>query len=224
MIIPSRHRAMAARAAMRSAISMKARVSTDVMVLVDGDESPLYRGWPETQAGKAKIIHFAEHRGLVGTLNFFTRSADLEPYSHVGFMGDDHRVLTGAYDAELTDSAGQWGVAYGNDLNMGERLPTSVVISSEIVTELGYFAPPQLEHLFCDNYWLELGQGLGSLCYRSDVHIEHLHPTVAKSKWDEQYRRVNASAQFERDGKAWEASRATELGPAIEKIKKARKQ
>lgn len=223
MLIPTRHRPQRAREAMRSAIQMKARPTTDVMVLVDGDESPLYREWPEVQSGDARMLNFGIHRGLVGTLNFFTKASALEGYSHVGFMGDDHRVRTGGYDAELVDSASSWGIAYGNDLNMGERLPTSVVISTDIVNELGYFAPPTLEHLFCDNYWRELGEGLGTLVYRSDVHIEHLHPTIAKSKWDEQYRRVNASDQFERDGKAWEAYRATELGAAIDKIKKARK-
>lgn len=222
MLIPTRHRPQAARAAMRSALYRSGRLSTDVMVLVDGDEDPAYRGWNETRSGDAKIIHFGVHRGLVGTLNFYVKASELEGYSHVGFMGDDHRVLTDGWDAELCDSAGEWGVAYGNDLNQGSRLPTSVVMSANIVKALGYFAPPTLEHLYCDNFWLEIGQGVDALTYRGDVRIEHLHPTVAKSKWDEQYRRVNALAQFTRDGEAWAAYRETELGAAIDRIKEAR--
>lgn len=223
MLIPTRHRPQQAREAMRSAISTASRFSTDVMLLVDGDESPGYRGWSEVASGEAKMLNFGVHRGLVGTLNFFVRSSRLEGYSHVGFMGDDHRVRTGGWDAALMASAGQWGVAYANDLNMGEALPTSVVMGADIVKALGYFAPPELEHLYCDNFWLELGRGMGELYYRADVQIEHLHPTVAKAKWDEQYRRVNASEQFERDGAAWAAYRERELPRALDRIKEARK-
>src|SRR5579859_5879697 len=67
---------------------------------------------------------------------------------YLGFMGDDHLPQTHFWDEELIAVLnGRPGVAYGNDLIQGEKLPTACVISADIVRVLGYMCPPGLEHL-----------------------------------------------------------------------------
>jgi hypothetical protein len=159
---------------------------------------------------------------MVATLNHVAaRVARSRFVTHIGFMGDDHRIRTPGWDAELMKSAGPVGVAYADDLNDAVDLPTSVVLGANIVRRLGYMAPPALGHLYVDNFWRELGLSLGRLDYRPDVVIEHMHPTTGKAEWDAQYERVNSDAQFDRDEAAWVAYREHALAVAVHRIKRA---
>jgi hypothetical protein len=225
MIIPSRGRPQAALDAARSALETRGRTDTEVMIAIDGD-SERYgaayldnAGAPTWELQNATLRFQEEHRGMVATLNAeAVRVAKV--FTHIGFMGDDHRILTPGWDTELAGSAGPVGIAYGDDLNMGAKLPTAVVMSSTIIRTLGYMAPPALDHLYVDDFWRELGARLGRLAYRDDIVIEHLHPTVGKSAWDEQYRRVNSYEQFARDEQAWATFRDRELPMVVHKIKR----
>lgn len=126
--------------------------------------------------------------------------------THVSFMGDDHLPRTLHWDTKLISALGTWpGVAYGNDLVQGEKLPTACVISSDIVAALGYMCPPPLEHLYLDDFWKMLGQSVGNLAYCPDVLIEHLHPTAGTAGWDDSYLRNNAPDQYIRDRSAYRA-------------------
>lgn len=120
--------------------------------------------------------------------------AEGPPVAAIGFMGDDHWPVTVGWDslmmAEL-DSLGI-GLVYGNDLHMGERLPTAVVMSANIPRALGYLAPPTFRHLFVDDYWLRLGRDAAAIRYLPDVVLEHRHPFAGKAKLDTGYERVNA--------------------------------
>jgi hypothetical protein len=108
-------------------------------------------------------------------------------YGFAGFMGDDHLPVTPGWDAMLCEAVGaRPGVAYGNDLFQGAALPTAVVMSSVLVTILGYMSPPPLIHLWIDDFWRTLGQAT-HLEYRDRVIIEHLHPAAAKAPMDASY-------------------------------------
>lgn len=118
----------------------------------------------------------------------------------IGFMGDDHLPRTANWDEELVASlGGKPGVAYGNDLVQGERIPTACIMTSDLVRSLGYMVPPGLEHLYFDDFWKMLGQAAGNLKYCPDVVIEHLHPTVGTAQWDDSYRQNNDPSQFAKD-------------------------
>jgi hypothetical protein len=121
----------------------------------------------------------------------------------VGFMGDDHLPRTEGWDTRLGAAAGEWGVAYGNDLLQGERLATAAFLGSGIVRTLGKFVPHGFEHLYLDNFWMGLGAGIGSLTYVGDVVIEHLHYINGKATEDDLYREVNAPGMYARDGQRW---------------------
>lgn len=142
---------------------------------------------------------------LGGTLNeLTTRAIASGRFDQIGFMGDDHRPRTPAWDQLLGDAL-KWsgpGVAYGNDLIQGANLPTAVLISEEVLSTLGYFCPPGMTHLFLDNAWKAIGEA-SNLTYRPDVIIEHVHPIAGKAEWDAGYVEANSGATWEADEKAY---------------------
>jgi hypothetical protein len=124
---------------------------------------------------------------------------------YIGFMGDDHLPRTQDWDLELiTALGGRPGVAYGNDLAQGEKLPTAVVISSDIICALGFMCPPGQDHLYLDDFWKLLGETAGNLAYCPDTVIEHLHPHVGKARWDDSYAQNNSADQYKHDQDAYQ--------------------
>lgn len=228
MIIPSMGRPEGARKAALSAIDNAVLPGTSVLIVVDGPHDYEQHRKYISIAFRAGIGVTAddEHRGMVGTLN---RQATLHVGSellvdhlshherlecdcetvetHVGFMGDDHRVRTRGWDRLLVEAAGPIGIAYGDDLLQGAALPTAVVMGADIVRALGQMVPPTLRHLFVDDYWKALGLGMGRLTYVPEVVIEHLHPSAGKAEMDESYAVTNHPDRYESDGAAWRAYR-----------------
>lgn len=123
----------------------------------------------------------------------------------IGFMGDDHRPRTREFDRLYADElrALGTGIVYGNDLLQGERIPTQVAMTADIVRALGHMAPPPLTHLFVDNYWRDLGEVAGCLRYLPGVTVEHMHPFAGKAQWDEGHRRVNDHSMYRADSQAY---------------------
>jgi hypothetical protein len=118
-------------------------------------------------------------------------------YQTLTFLGDDHIVRTYGWDSTLMKPLyKRLGISYANDLNQGEKIPTSVMINAEIVSKLGYFANPIFEHLYVDNAWKKLGEGLDHINYFSDVIIEHMHYTLGKSELDQQYEKNNSHDKY----------------------------
>jgi hypothetical protein len=141
-----------------------------------------------------------------------------DPPFAIAFMGDDHRPRTPDWDQRYLTILRKMGtgLVYGNDLLQGRNLPTQVAMTSDIVTALGYMAPPTLRHLYVDNFWRSLGREVGRLVYLEDVIVEHVHPGAkkddgtAKAEWDAGYERVNDPEMWDADKKA---SRRYMAGP-----------
>jgi hypothetical protein len=141
----------------------------------------------------------------------------------IGFMGDDHLPRTGCWDGAIVDALDSLGsgIAYGNDLLQGERLPTAAFMTSDIIRTLGYMSPPTLEHLYIDDAWAALGRAMGRLRYLPDVIIEHLHPDVGKAERDQTYDEANAPDRNDRDKAAFEIWRRDELPRDLERLRTA---
>lgn len=123
----------------------------------------------------------------------------------IAFMGDDHRPRTKGWDrAYLGALKVRPGIVYGNDLLQGQNLPTQCAISTSVVRALGHMAPPTLQHLYFDNYWLTLGRAAGCLTYLPDVVVEHVHPFAGKAPMDAGYERVNRPELYAADRAAFE--------------------
>lgn len=163
---------------------------TSIFVVVVDDDDPAFDDYlaiPEIYT-----LHGPRVR-LGPTLNRAAQHFAIRSYA-VGFMGDDHRTITRGWDtAWLTELRRLGtGLVYGNDLIQGPNLPTAVGMTSDIVRALGYMVPPNLIHMYLDNFWKDLGNAVGRLTYLPDVVIEHKHPIAGKAEWDEQYKEANA--------------------------------
>lgn len=133
-----------------------------------------------------------ERLRLVPKLNKMCEAL-VDKYDYVYFLGDDHRFLTPGWESAWiadAEAAGGNAIYYGNDLLQKEALPTAVFMSTWIIKELGYMAPPCLQHMYADNFWKDLGKALSILRYYKDLIIEHKHHSARKSKVDSQYKEV----------------------------------
>jgi len=204
VIIPARGRPDKAKDAF-DALKEQSKIS-DFMIGLDDDDAHNY---PKIDG----VIREVNPRlKMNGTLNLLaTKYA--EGYQTITFMGDDHLVRTEGWDEKLYEPIKNrgFGIAYANDLFQGENLPTMVMMSTNIIKELGFMAPPKLIHLFMDNFWKVFGQVLGCLDYKADVIVEHMHFMAGKSASDAQYLEVNSSDVSNHDALAFKEYAETQL-------------
>lgn len=149
------------------------------------------------------MIH-NETGGMAYPLNYIARQF-IGEFDNFAFMGDDHRPRTANWDEKFVEELYSGSdIVYGNDLFQGSALPTAVAMSGEIVKALRGMVPDSQRHLYLDNFWLKLGQDLGSIKYLPDVIIEHCHAFNGKAPMDENYARVNAPEVYSADKVAFD--------------------
>lgn len=208
VVVPSRGRPDAARLTLEAILDTVVRVSTKVVLAVDADD-PEINGYVELvrrpihfqyrEAPRLVVLLPEETGDLVRATNTVSmRIAREDPRCVIGNLGDDHRPRTAGWDRAVLEALATPGIAYGNDLLQGDRLPTAPFISAELVLALGWYALPTCRHMYIDDVWRSLGEGLGVLRYLPDVVIEHMHPGAAKGELDEGYRRADASTEDDR--------------------------
>ena len=167
----------------------------DLLVCLDDDDPTLdeYQRHPDVRYRVGPRIRMCPTVNAAATEN-------ADQYRYIGFIGDDHLIRTPGWDRLLIESIGDWGIAYGDDKLQGAGLATHCMLSSNIVSAVGYMAIPGLTHLYMDNFWMDLGHAIpGFLTYRPDVIVEHMHPTAGKSEGDDGYAEVNPPAMFSAD-------------------------
>lgn len=194
------------------------------LYVIDPDDP--YHAEYRTRFGELGLTHASlmtlpERMRLGPTLNFL--APDLAgSEEHIGFMGDDHLPKTINWDVFLEAELHRmkWGVVYGNDLIQGVNLPTAMVMTSNIISTLGYMVPPGLTHLFLDNFWLEMGRNT-NLRYRGDIIIQHMHPAGQTAEWDARYEEVNSPAQWGADTPVWDRYKTGQIFDDVRKLRAA---
>ena len=83
-------------------------------------------------------------------------------------------------------------------------------MSGNIVQALKGMVPPDMIHLYLDDFWKRLGTDLGALKYIPEVVLEHMHPIAGKAEWDEGYKAVNATEVYDFDRRALQDYLASE--------------
>lgn len=196
IIIPSRNRVANAERAIQ-AIKDTA-VMSDIMIGLDDDNDSIY---PRIDGVTYEVNPRLKMNGTLNLLS--TKYADR--YETIYFMGDDHLPKTYGWDAILYGAIEKkgYGVAYGNDLFQGQNLPTAVMMSTNIIKELGFMSPPELIHMFMDNFWKAVGERLEAITYFDDVIVEHMHAYAGKSELDEMYLSVNNPEVGSHDGQKY---------------------
>lgn len=169
--------------------------------------------WKDTTSGKSDFLLVLEEkdepypeikgiaslRGDYGSLSKAWNEGfkAFPDYKFYTLINDDHIFRTPEWEERFMETLKDGGVAYGNDLLQKERLATAATFSGDILKKLGYVALPELEHLYIDNFWMEIGRGIGKLFYLPDVIIEHMHPAAGKAVMDAEYQRSNSNYSHE---------------------------
>ena len=168
------------------------RENTDaasIVYITDADDQDTYR---DVDWGDAihSVTDFGERVGTTRKVNYIA-DAEMGNYDALMFMGDDHLFSTPHWDTILLgklEAAGGTGMLYGDDKRRFD-IPETILISSDIVKELGHFAEPSLVHYYIDNCWAELGGRSGLLHYYPEVVFEHLHYSMSENvEHDQTYR------------------------------------
>jgi hypothetical protein len=200
VICPSRGRPDAASELQKTFLATRQDERSQLVFAIDSDDVALE---DYAQHARGLTIHVGPAAGSMNAaLNGAAHAllhADHD-VTVVGFVGDDHRFRTAGWDVAIGSLlADHPGVAYGDDKNWGERLPTMWFLSRQVA---GFFGMglKTLRHLYIDNYWLELAGAADCLTYLPDVVIEHMHPAYGKGEWDESYRRNNSPEMYGADG------------------------
>lgn len=202
VIVPSRGRPHNI-AALHDAWAATTTGVSGLLVAVD-DDDPALTGYEQVCGERGIELTVRPRLRMVPTLNKV--AVERAPHHFaVGFLGDDHRPRSLGFDAHYLAALRTLGTGfvYGNDLLAGERLPTQVAMTSDIVQTLGYMAPPTLIHTWADNAWHDLGHAIDRIRYLPDVVVEHMHPLAGKASQDDGYVEVNAPDAFERDRQAF---------------------
>ncbi|CAB4215034.1 hypothetical protein UFOVP1616_40 [uncultured Caudovirales phage] len=215
LIIATRDRPHNAIRAFEQAMQMS--TESDFLIIINEDQQDLY---PEIEGVMREVV--PSELGCIGKTNHVLASYWDKYETMVGF-DDDCMVTTQGWDAVLAAPIKQrgFGLAYGDDLLQGENLPTKVMISTNITRVLGFWAPKSIFHLYADNFWKSLGQGLGALFYNPEVKTEHWHYLNGKAPQDDLYKSIYTAEAIKRDRDAYQAYMGDEFDKDIERLKQA---
>jgi hypothetical protein len=184
-----------------------------LMVFCVDDDDPAHYEVPGNV-----LMRRGPRKQLVAWTNEICRELGHE-FRFVGSIGDDHLPRTEGWDSIIIDVLKEMGTGfcYPNDLFQGEVLPTACFMTQDIIEVLGFMAPPQLRHMYCDNYWLQLGRQLGRIRYLPDVIVEHVHFAAGKAPMDQNY--LESQALMDPDREAFESYMASHFAEDLAKVK-----
>ena len=156
-------------------------------------------------------------RGIVNPLN----SCEIWPgYATLSIIGDDMEFRDKDWEAKILAAREKSLIVFGDENPTCTGKGNHVFFDARIPAALGYIAPPNLQHLFTDDFYQELGRRLGSLAY-VDAGLYHNHPALGRRPWDALTRELNQPEMYERDRKAFRRWCAMEMPAALAKIKEA---
>lgn len=216
ILVPTRGRPMNATQLLSAHEELSA--ASDLLFVIDAND-PEHDQY-HFEVGQERCMTIDNNsRGMAYPINKAANAiAKQDKYDFFAFLGDDHRPRTAEWDLQLMAAMQRRpSMAYGNDLLQGKRLPTMITMTSDIVKALGGMVPPNMKHLYLDNFWKKLGEDLGSLTYLEDVIIEHMHPVAGKAEWDEGYKEVNAQEVYSFDALAYQNYIQSEAYEALKK-------
>jgi hypothetical protein len=168
---------------------------SDIIVCIDNDDNT----YEDIKHNYPFQYRYINGNGFMSIVNQIAVEM-CDKYKYIGFIEDDCVFLTKDWDSIFISKLkeiGDNGIVWGNDLLNKDRLVGIPVMSSSIISRLGYMSPPELKCLFVDNFWLEIGRALNSLYYFDDVVIEHRHYSTNKRSKDDISVSVDGSFNYD---------------------------
>lgn len=139
-------------------------------------------------------------------------------YDFFSVINDDFIYQTKNWDLILGYATRGFGIAYGNDGIQGERIPTTSVISANLVHSVGWLQMPDLIGLYGDNVWKDIGQALGCLYYVPEVEITHMHPLQYREEKDDTFKNTNSQERYRADYATYLKWKKNDFPALIDKI------
>jgi hypothetical protein len=194
----------------------KVSIESDFLIIINEDQVKLY---PDIEGVMREVV--SNEYGSLAKGNHIVHKY-WDSYFTITGIDDDCMVTTQDWDVLLAGPIKKrgYGIAYGNDTIQGQNLPTKVMISTNIVKSLGYFAPPILKHLYADNFWKTLGTKIDALDYFPEIMMEHWHYLNSKAPRDEQYDAIYATGEMESAQLAFDTYMRDSFASDVEKINK----
>lgn len=186
-ILPSRGRAQNA-ARFFSAFAATGG-STPGVLCVDSDDQQL-EAYRELALPKGWALEVAPRLGVGPTINRAFNEHPAEPW--YGTMSDDAMPVTGGWDKELADAAGEEYISYCADGINDERQASHFAIGGALARRLGWIILPGLVRIYGDNVISDIGRAHGLLRYLPHVRLEHWHFSNGKALIDETYLKPEA--------------------------------
>jgi hypothetical protein len=171
---------------------------SDIYPVIDADEYSIY-------GDQAFAIYTPKGYGLVDKLNHAANKLK-NRYKYIGFAADDIVIKTPDFDKLIVDefeTSPGFKIMYFNDELNGEKIANHWVVRSNVIDAFGFFAPPQLKHMFIDNFITNIGRETNTIKYLDSVTWEHRHFVGGKANIDETYRLSNNSEVMGHDEKEY---------------------
>lgn len=208
VIVPSRGRPQNI-ARLLDSLKATCKLCTHLHVCIDNDDPELdnYK-LVMKRATENDILEIGPRKGLCEWTNKIAVPA-AENYPYLASIGDDHVPVTPGWDRALVkaiERMGGTGFSYPWD-DTREDIPEAVVVSSNIIRELGWFCMPDLSHWFCDTVWADLGRGIGALRHCRAIKVGH--------QWKADQTSEDSGKAFEADRRAYYEWRKTRMAEDI---------
>jgi hypothetical protein len=186
VIVPTRHRPGNVTQLIGAFLATR-RASTNLILVTDEDDTS-YQG---LQVSPPVFAVVCPRGTCTEKINAAARRYGWQ-VPHLMFMGDDHLPVTTGWDKALLEAVrDRPGLAWPNDLDRPGH-PQACLVSSPVVTALGWMAMPALHHYYIDNVWADLAAGADVGHYLPDVVIEHRHYRRTGEPRDQIYARAES--------------------------------
>lgn len=159
--------------------SYKANTSPDTDLVIGIDKDDINN---HSILNTHKNIMIMDKCNLSEKLNIMWKSNP--GYDYYSFLADDTIIHTPNWDVifmnYIENNFNGYGIVFANDLKNprteeGHYLPNHWTISGSLLNIMGFFSLPVCNHMWIDNFTLQLGMKLNSIKYMDDVIIEHRH-------------------------------------------------
>jgi hypothetical protein len=139
----------------------------------------------------------------------------------VGILNDDHFIVTKHWDQLMLKALDGKNFASANDRKMApQKATTATIWSMDLLNALEWpIFPPQLQHLFIDDVWENLGRNTGSWRVCMNVVVEH-HHVIWGAKDDDTHQRVYNQKSWDMDNAVYQNFMKHDFKDAVLKIKK----
>ncbi len=142
--------------------------------------------------------------------------------SWVGLLNDDHEVACDDWDQKLLKRINGQTFTSANDRSYRTFITpvTATVWSMPLLKALGWpIYPPQLQHLFIDDVWREIGNRSGNWRICADSIVLHKHVLFGEGVMDETHQKVYNQKAWDMDKAIYDNFMKHDLEDVVKKVK-----